>query len=43
MPMLDHNAIYKAYPEAFSCDDDEGVKDKDGNALTIDQSNLWIR
>jgi len=40
MPMLDHNAIYKAYPEAFSCDDDEGVKDKDGNALTIDQSKV---
>ena len=40
MPMLDHNAIFKAYPNAVTCDDDEGVKDIDGNLLTIDQSKV---
>ena len=40
MPMLDHNAIYKAYPNAVTIDDTEGVKDEDGNTLTIEQSKV---
>ncbi len=40
MELLDHNAIFKAYPNAVTCDDEEGVKDKDGNKITIEQSKV---
>ena len=35
---LDHQAIYKAYPNATSVSDTRGVFDKDGNKITIVQS-----
>ncbi len=37
---LDHNAIYKAYPNAVTIDDGAGVHDKDGNKITIEQSKV---
>mgnify|MGYP007063430799 CR=1 FL=1 len=40
MATLDMNAIFKAYPNAVTCDDTEGVKDDEGNSLTIDQSKV---
>ena len=36
--MLDHEAIIKAYPDAFIIDDGTGVFDKDGKSLKIDES-----
>ena len=35
---LDHQAILKAYPDAFIIDDSTGVFDKDGKSLNIDDS-----
>jgi|TARA_Y100000052_G_scaffold22117_1_gene22682 hypothetical protein len=35
---LDHDAIYKAYPEAARIDDDIGAFKKDGTKITLDQS-----
>ena len=37
---LDHEAIYKAYPNAVYVDDGFGgiAEDKDGNRITLDQS-----
>ena len=36
---LDHEAIYKAYPNAVYVDDGfGGAEDKDGNRITLDQS-----
>ena len=36
---LDHEAIYKAYPNAVYVDDEfGGAEDKDGNRITLDQS-----
>ena len=40
MANLDMSAIFKAYPNAVTCDDGEGVKDKDGNNITIEQSKV---
>ena len=37
---LDHNAIYKAYPNVTSIDDGLGAFDKDGNKVTLVQSNI---
>ena len=37
---LDHEAIYKAYPNVKRIDDDDGVFDKDGNKVTLVQSNI---
>tara|TARA_B100001996_G_scaffold382724_1_gene375429 strand:- start:3579 stop:3878 length:300 start_codon:yes stop_codon:yes gene_type:complete len=37
---LDHQAIYKAYPNATSVSDTRGVFDKDGNKITIVQSDV---
>ena len=37
---LDHPAIYKAYPNATSVSDTRGVFDKDGNKITIVQSDV---
>ena len=38
--MLDHEAIYKAYPEAVSVDDTEGAFDKNSNSITLEQSKI---
>jgi len=35
---LDHEAIYKAYPNAVTVDDGTGAFDKDGTKITIDQT-----
>tara|TARA_B100000214_G_scaffold364150_1_gene330404 strand:+ start:12 stop:332 length:321 start_codon:yes stop_codon:yes gene_type:complete len=37
---LDHEAIYKAYPNAISIDDEAGVFDKDGKSITLEQSKI---
>ena len=37
---LDHQAIYKAYPNAISVSDTKGVFDKDRNKITIVQSDV---
>ena len=38
--MLDHHAIYKAYPNVVTISDDVGAFDKDGNKVTLVQSNI---
>ena len=38
--MLDHEAIRKAYPDAFVIDDGTGVLDKDGKSITLEQSKI---
>ena len=40
MPSYDHDAIYKAYPDAVSIDDSTGVFKADGSKITIVQSNV---
>ena len=35
---MNHLAILKVYPNAATIDDSEGVKDADGNQITIDQA-----
>ena len=35
---FDHEAIIKAYPDAFIIDDGTGAFDKDGNKIDIDDS-----
>ena len=37
---LDHEAIYKAYSNAVTVDDAAGAFDKDGNKITLVQSNI---
>jgi hypothetical protein len=37
---LDHEAIYKAYPAVTYIDDGKGAFDKDGNQITLVQSNI---
>ena len=37
---LDHDAIYKAYPNAVTVDDGTGAFDKDGNSITLEQSKI---
>jgi len=37
---LDHEAIRKAYPTAVTVDDGTGAFDKDGNSITLVQSNI---
>lgn len=37
---LDHEAIYKAYPNVKRVDDDDGALDKDGNKVTLVQSAI---
>ena len=37
---LDHEAIRKAYPNAVSIDDGTGAYDKDGNSITLVQSDI---
>ena len=36
----DHEAIRKAYPTAVTIDDGTGAFDKDGNSITLVQSNI---
>jgi len=40
MAYLDHEAILKAYPNVTLVDDKEGAKDKDGNAVTLEDSTV---
>ena len=44
MSKLNHVAIYALYPNVVSIDDTEGAKDKDGNNVAINMSdvNNWI-
>jgi len=37
---LDHEAIYKAYPNAVVINDDTGAFDSSGNKITLVQSNI---
>ena len=36
--ILDHDAIFKAYPDAVNIDDDAGVFKQDGTQITLVQS-----
>ena len=40
MAKYDHDAIYKAYPDAVAIDDSNGVFKADGSEITIVQSNV---
>ena len=37
---LDHDAIFKAYPNVRLVDDDKGAFDKDENKVTLEQSKI---
>ena len=37
---LDHEAIRKAYPNTVTINDSTGAFDKDGNSITLVQSNI---
>ena len=37
---LDHDAIYKAYPDVVSIDDSTGAFDEDGKSITLEQSKI---
>ena len=37
---LDHDAIYKAYPNVVIVDDDSGAYDKDNKLVTLEQSKI---
>tara|TARA_B100000902_G_C26882060_1_gene703109 strand:- start:58 stop:375 length:318 start_codon:yes stop_codon:yes gene_type:complete len=37
---LDHNAIYKAYPNVVTIDDDTGAYDESGNVVILNSSNI---
>ena len=37
---LDHEAIYKAYPNAAMIDDSTGAFDKDNKAISLEQSKI---
>ena len=37
---LDHDAIYKAYPDAVTIHDSTGAFDKDGKSITLEQSKI---
>ena len=38
--ILDHDAIYKAYPDVVIIDDDSGAYDKDNKIVTLEQSKI---
>ena len=40
MSKLNHVAIYALYPNVVSIDDTEGAKDKDGNNVAINMSDV---
>tara|TARA_R100001509_G_scaffold162529_1_gene134363 strand:- start:535 stop:861 length:327 start_codon:yes stop_codon:yes gene_type:complete len=37
---LDHEAIYKAYPNVITIDDSTGAFDASGNSISLDQSKI---
>ena len=37
---MDHPAIYKAYPNAVTIDNDTGAYDKDGKSIALEQSKI---
>ena len=37
---LDHDAIYKAYPNVVTIDDDTGAYDESGNVVILNSSNI---
>jgi len=37
---LDHNAIYKAYPDVVIIDDDSGAYDKDNKLVSLEKSKI---
>lgn len=37
---LDHDAIYKAYPNVVTIDDDTGAYDESGSIVNLDLSNI---
>jgi hypothetical protein len=41
---MNHNAIYKLYPQVVTIDDGTGAFDKDGNKVEIDLAvvNAWV-
>jgi len=41
---MNHEAIYKLYPQVVTVDDGAGAFDKDGNKVEIDptQVNAWV-
>ena len=41
---MNHEAIYKLYPQVVSITDDDGAFDKDGNKVEIDLEavNAWV-
>jgi hypothetical protein len=41
---MNHNAIYKLYPQVITVDDGAGAFDKDGNKVEIDLAavNAWV-
>jgi hypothetical protein len=41
---MNHKAIYALYPNVVSIDDTEGAKDKDGNNVAVNMSNVnaWV-
>ena len=38
--ILDHDAIFKAYPDAVSVDDETGAFKADGTKITLEQSKI---
>ena len=40
MAKLDHDAIFKAYPDVGIINDETGAFDKDGNSVTLKQSKI---
>ena len=38
--IYDHDAIYKAYPNVVTIDDDKGIFDKDEKEVSIEQSSV---
>ena len=38
--MLDHDAIYKAYPDVVIIDDDSGAYDKDNKLVSLEKSKI---
>jgi hypothetical protein len=41
---MNHEAIYKLYPNVIAVDDSRGAMDKDGKKVTIDQElvDAWV-
>jgi hypothetical protein len=41
---MNHNAIYKLYPQVVTIDDGTGAFDKDGNqiAINLELVNTWV-